>query len=93
MTEKTFDIKDHLVKSLDAPITTLFRVEDISSPVLREVAYSIRNECLKLYEAGLTEPTQDFKDIGVYCGQCSPEEEDEETPCDSGVHQSRVSLA
>lgn len=60
------EIDEMLARSLDAPIATLFRLEDISSPLLREVAYAIRNECLKLYEAGLAKPEQEFKDINRF---------------------------
>jgi len=66
MAEKQFDIKGHLVKTLDAPIATLFKIEDSASPVLQEVAYSMRNEYLKLCDEGPTKSGQDFRDIGQF---------------------------
>ena len=63
MAEKQFDIKEHLVKTMDAPIATLFKIEDSASPVLQEVAYSMRNEYLKLLEEISTKPGHDFTDI------------------------------
>jgi hypothetical protein len=44
------ELNNQLVRSLDAPIATLFEMEDASSLLLREVAHRIRNEFLKLAE-------------------------------------------
>lgn len=66
MTEKDFDIKEHLVKTLDAPMATLFKVEDSASSILQEVAYSMRNQYLKLHEESSAESKHDFSQVDKF---------------------------
>ena len=63
MEEKIWGRPDQLVICLSEGIDTLYKEENVASPILREVAYSMWNQCLKLHDEGLVKLQRDFTDI------------------------------
>lgn len=66
MAEKLWGRPDQLIYPLGDGIAHLFDKEDIASPILREIAYSMWNKCLKLHEEGLVELQRDFTNIDEF---------------------------
>ena len=62
------DIREIALKILDGNITTLFEIENGDSPILRQVAYSMWNQCIKLYEEGTVKPQHDFFEVDDFIG-------------------------
>lgn len=66
MPEEVWGKPEQLLFPLNAGIATLYEQEDIASPILRECAYSMWNQCLKLHEEGLVKLQRDFTDIDEF---------------------------
>jgi hypothetical protein len=62
-------LKDHIANCLKASINALFKCSDNSSPLLQDVAYSMRNEYLSLAGKGLAAAMTDFRDIDHFIDQ------------------------
>jgi hypothetical protein len=60
------DLKEMALTNLDASITTLFETESGDSPIIRQVAYSMWNQCMNLYEENLAKPRHDFFDLDEF---------------------------
>ena len=66
MAEKVWGRPDQLAIPLGLGIAILYEEEHIYLPILQEVAHSMWNQCLKLYEEGLAEPQRDFTDLDQF---------------------------
>ena len=68
MVDTNPDLKEIALRSLSGTITTLFDVEDGDSPILRQIAYRMWNQCMKLYDDGIVKPQHDFLDVDEFIG-------------------------
>jgi hypothetical protein len=66
MAEEVWGRPEQLVIPLSEGIATLFGEEHISSPILREVAYSMWNQINKFYEDGLVKPRQELASVDQF---------------------------